>query len=334
MSSPNLEGWPWEGQVTEDTVAFNAPFEGNSDSDFSTASSSTDSSDSSPTYHPASVPSALRPSRPETPVDTFVPFDPDLDCFDFSSSGSLFDTYPTLDYVQCILDGASRKLEVIAKQQEREEQQKREEPVEAARGAQSAIAASRDNMATAEAPSSRPQLVFVDGTFAELAQELADYMQIGDDVKASLDKDQREDALGKIVRASIFLHSAPEKDIVGAYNLLIHLVINESKDPKKYLQTLCTNLHKPFTSSAFNSANIALTEFQAVFNLIPPGNPLRYHVLGEILKFAKAQSMWELMKPSLKSLPQWLENWEVDEEDQRKMFMNIAEFAMDANDDE
>ena len=184
------------------------------------------------------------------------------------------------------------------------------------------------------ATTSRPQLVFVDGTFAELAQELADYMQIGDEVKASLEKDQREEALGKIVRASSFLHSAPEKDIVGAYNLLIHLVINESKESKKYLPALCTNLHKPFPSSPHNGPNIALTAFQAIFNLLEPASEVRYHVFGEVLKFCKAQGFWENFKLCLKDLPSWLEKWEVDEDDQRKLYMNIADFAMESGDDE
>ena len=34
----------------------------------------------------------------------------------------------------------------------------------------------------------RPQLIFVDGSFPELAQEMADYVQVGDEVKPLLAK--------------------------------------------------------------------------------------------------------------------------------------------------
>ncbi len=82
----------------------------------------------------------------------------------------------------------------------------------------------------------RPQLVFVDGSFSDLAQDLADYVHIGDEVRPLLEKDQQEEALAKIVRASGALNSMPEKEYTAAYNLLIHLVVNESKEPKKYLR--------------------------------------------------------------------------------------------------
>ena len=58
----------------------------------------------------------------------------------------------------------------------------------------------------------QPQLVFVDGSFAELAQEMADYVQIGDEVKPLIEKDQQDEVLKKIIVASSALNSVPEKE--------------------------------------------------------------------------------------------------------------------------
>jgi len=319
MASPESARFPQEGQVTADTVD-------ETKSDSESIFSHWTSSDGSPVNQPPAVVSDYQAGDAITPPVDLIKYESDYEYYGQSSgSASPFACRNERSYVDVVIEGVIKKLEEVAREQDR---------ADAIEQAKEAIEANRGPiMASAEAPY-RPPLVFVDGTFAELAQELADYLQVGDEVKAALAQDQREDALAKIVRASPFLHSAPEKDIVGAYNLLIHLVINESKDPKKYLQTLCTNLHKPFTSSPSNGANIALTEFQAIFNLLPPGNQLRYHVFGEILKFSKSQGLWETLKVGIKDLPKWLENWEVDEEDQRKMFLNLAEFAMESGDDE
>lgn len=178
----------------------------------------------------------------------------------------------------------------------------------------------------------RPQLVFVDGTPAELAQELADYLQIGDEVSPLLAKDQHEEALAKIVRASSNLNSAPEKDFTGAYNLLIHLVL-ESKEPKKHLPTICQNLLKPITSSPVNGPGLALNALQAIFNLLEPTNTLRYNVFMQILKFVKGHGMFDTLKPALANLPRWFQSWDMDEEDQRKMYVEIADVAADAGEE-
>jgi translation initiation factor 3 subunit M len=180
----------------------------------------------------------------------------------------------------------------------------------------------------------RPQLVHLDGSVEEQLQDFGDRLQIGDDVKASLDKEQREDALAKVVRASGGLCSFPEKDFTGASNLLIHLVISESKDPKKYLPTICGNLHKPITTSPINGPGLALGAFQTIFNLLDPRDELRYHVLKEILKFVKTHGMLDQLRHSLNNLPRWFQQWDTDEENQRKIYLEVVDIALDAGDDE
>ena len=71
----------------------------------------------------------------------------------------------------------------------------------------------------------QPQLVFVDGSFADLAQEMADYLNVGDEVKPLIEKDQKDEVLKKIIIASPALNNQPEKEFTAAYNLLVYLVL-------------------------------------------------------------------------------------------------------------
>ncbi|KAH8884489.1 PCI-domain-containing protein [Thozetella sp. PMI_491] len=180
---------------------------------------------------------------------------------------------------------------------------------------------------------SRPQLIFVDGSFAELAQEMADYIQIGDQVKPLLEKSQNEEALAAIAKASVFLNSVPEKEFTPAYNLLIHLVL-QSKDPKKYLPTICGNLQKPITSSPAHGFTLASTALSTIFNLLDERNPLRYHVFAQIVRFVKNHGQFDLLKPRLKNLDQWLKDWDSDEEDQRRLFIEISDIARESGNEE
>ncbi|KAL2271307.1 hypothetical protein VTJ83DRAFT_678 [Remersonia thermophila] len=178
-----------------------------------------------------------------------------------------------------------------------------------------------------------PQLLFVDGTFAELAQEIADYLQIGDSVRPLLEQENHEEALQLIVNASSALNATPEKEFTGAYNLLIHLVL-QSSDPKKYLPTVCGNLQKPITSSPAHGFTLAANALSTIFNLVEPSNPVRFHVLLQITRFLRQHGQFELLKPRLKNLEAWFKDWNTAEEDQRKLYVEISEAAGEAGDAE
>lgn len=179
-----------------------------------------------------------------------------------------------------------------------------------------------------------PQLFFVDGTFAELAQAMADIVQVGDQVKPMLEKDQKEDALAAIVKASIHLNSIAEKDYNPSYNLLIYLVLEFAQDPKKYLPTMCGNILKPITSSPQHHFALASNALTTIFNTLDEKNPLRYNVFVQMVRLVKANNAYDLLKPSLMNLKDWLKSWDTDEEAQRNLFVELAEVASEGGDDE
>jgi len=178
-----------------------------------------------------------------------------------------------------------------------------------------------------------PQLIFVDGTFAELAQEMADYIQIGEQVKPLLETDQEDTALQTIVKASSYLNSVPEKEFTAAYNLLIHLVL-QAKEPKKYLPIICGNLLKPISSSPAHGFTLASGALSTIFNLLDIKNTLRYNVFMQIVRFLRQHGQFELLKPRLKNLEIWFDEWDTAEEDQRKLFVEVSEAAAESGDEE
>lgn len=178
-----------------------------------------------------------------------------------------------------------------------------------------------------------PQLIFVDGTFAELAQEMADFIQVGEQVQPLLEQDKREDALDVIVKASHILNGAPEKDFTPAYNLLIHLVL-QSEEPKKYLPTLCGNLLKPITGSPTHGFTLASNALTTIFNLLDKSNPLRFNVFMQIVRFIRQNSQFDLLKPRLKNVEGWLQEWKSDSDSQRKLYVEVSDAANDGGDQE
>jgi len=177
------------------------------------------------------------------------------------------------------------------------------------------------------------QHVFIDGTFADLAKELGDYLNIGADIQPLLDNNQKDEALKKLVTASTALNSTPEKEFTAAYNLLVYLVL-QSPNVNMFLPLICENLSKPITSSPINGPGLALSVLTTIFNLLAPDNEVRFNVFQAILRLVKAGGLFETLKPQLKKLDSWLEEWEVDEEDQRKLFGQIADVAEDAGEEE
>ncbi|KAI1638569.1 hypothetical protein F4809DRAFT_649196 [Biscogniauxia mediterranea] len=179
----------------------------------------------------------------------------------------------------------------------------------------------------------QPQLVFVDGSFAELAQEMADFVNVGEEVKPLIEKEQNDDVLKKIIVASTALHSIPEKEFTAAYNLLVYLVL-QSEKAEVLLPRVCDNLMKPVTSSPVNGPGLALNALTNIFNMLQPDNELRYNVFMAILGFLKHHGMFENLKRYLPSLDAWLKDWDVDDDAKRKLYETVAEAATDSGDEE
>ncbi|RFU35174.1 hypothetical protein B7463_g1122, partial [Scytalidium lignicola] len=177
------------------------------------------------------------------------------------------------------------------------------------------------------------QQVFIDGSFQELAQELAGYLNIGPEIEPLLAENKKDEALKKLVMASTALNSAPEKEFTAAYNLLVYLVI-QSPSVNMFLPRICDHLSKPITSSPVNGAGLALSVLTTVFNLIQPENEVRFNIFQAILRLIKSTGMWDTLKPQLGQLDKWIAEWDIDEEDQRKLFTQIADVAEDSGEEE
>ncbi|KAL8986859.1 MAG: hypothetical protein Q9177_003885, partial [Variospora cf. flavescens] len=187
--------------------------------------------------------------------------------------------------------------------------------------------------------------LLIEGSFEELADELSHYIDevkrkqgdnntaVQTEITPLLEKNQKDDVLKKLVTGSAVLNSAPEKEIIAAYNLLVHL-IRQSSNPNMFLPRICQNLSNPITSSPTNGTGLALSVLTTIFNILPQDNDVRYHVFLAILRVIRSSGSFELLRPQLKNLDTWITQWETDEEDQRKLYLSIAEVAEEASGEE
>ncbi|KAF1971461.1 PCI-domain-containing protein [Bimuria novae-zelandiae CBS 107.79] len=188
--------------------------------------------------------------------------------------------------------------------------------------------------------------LLIEGTFEELADELAQYIDTlkksqGDESSAiqsaitdMLKENKKDDVLKQLVMGSQSLNQAPEKEFIAAYNLLIHLV-RQSPNLPMFLPKICAHLSSPITSSPANGGGLALSVLSTVFNTLPSDHAeLRYHVLLAVLRVIRATSNFETLRPQLKQLDAWLEEWETEEAEDRKLYLAVSEVAADAGEDE
>ncbi|KIW01626.1 uncharacterized protein PV09_06814 [Verruconis gallopava] len=180
--------------------------------------------------------------------------------------------------------------------------------------------------------------LLIEGSFEELSDELAQYIDslrkaqnveggpIQPEVSSLVQEKKTEDALKKLVGAASILNAAPEKDIVAAYNLLIH-IIRQAPKPEMFLNRICQYLSKPITSSPQNGTGLALSILSTIFNTVPADNEARFHIFRAILSVVKNSGNFETLKPQLKNLDQWIAQWDIDAEEQRQLFLEISETA-------
>lgn len=118
-------------------------------------------------------------------------------------------------------------------------------------------------------------------------------------------------------------------EFTAAYNLLIHLV-RQSPNNDKFLPKICQNLSAPITSSPTNGPGLALSILTTIFNILDPTNEVRYHVFLAILRVVRSSSGYDTLRPQLKNLDFWIAQWETEEEDQRTLYLSIADVASEA----
>ncbi|CAF9924664.1 MAG: hypothetical protein HETSPECPRED_005647 [Heterodermia speciosa] len=185
--------------------------------------------------------------------------------------------------------------------------------------------------------------LLIEGTFEELVDELAQYIDdlrkkqsedsplLRSEITPLLEQGSKDDALKRLVSGSSILNSAPEKEFTAAYNLLIHLV-RQSPNNDKFLPKICQNLSQPITSSPSNGPGLALSILSTIFNILPSSNDVRYHVFLAILRVIRSSSLFETLRPQLKNLDSWVAEWDTDAEDQRTLYLSIADAAAEAGD--
>lgn len=193
-----------------------------------------------------------------------------------------------------------------------------------------------------------PKLSLVEGPFEELASELATFLDgvkgegstIAADIAPQLadpekpEQQTNKDAvLKKLVTSSSVLNSAPERELQAAYNLLIHL-ISQAEDPDRYLAPVCKNLTQPITSSSHNSTGLALGILGTIFNTIPTDDDARYHVLLAIVEVIKNSGNYETLQPQLQNLDAWIQEWEMDGAEARKLYLAVSNAAAAAREPE
>lgn len=125
----------------------------------------------------------------------------------------------------------------------------------------------------------------------------------------------------------------PEKEFTAAYNLLIYLVL-QSPNVNMFLPKICENLSKPIVSSLTNGPGLALNGLTTIFNLLRPDNEVRFNVFQAILRLVKMNGLFELLRPQLFRLDIWLQEWNVEQKDRRKLFIQIADVAEDVAEEE
>ncbi|TVY93643.1 Eukaryotic translation initiation factor 3 subunit M [Lachnellula willkommii] len=173
------------------------------------------------------------------------------------------------------------------------------------------------------------QYCFVEGNFADLSRDLAEYLRISTEIEPLLEANTKDEVLKKLVTASAGLNAYPEKEFTAAYNLLVYLVM-QSPNVNMFLPRMCEHLSKPITSAPLNGSGLALNVLTTIFNLLQPDNDVRWNVFSAILRLVKNSGNFEVLRPQLKKLDQWIEEWELDEEDQRKLYGQLADVAEDA----
>ncbi|KAJ8606479.1 hypothetical protein MRB53_040938 [Persea americana] len=196
--------------------------------------------------------------------------------------------------------------------------------------------------------------LLIEGSFPELAEELAQYLDSLNEsagVHSSIEGElgqireaesqetpdgskiqkSRDDVLKKIITKATLLNNAPEREFTAAYNLLINLSL-QSPMHEQFFSRLCQYLsEQPVAQNSPYGPSLAISTLTTIFNVLPLASEARYHVFLAILKVIKATNSLvalEALVPQLEqNVPNWLSAWQLDEDDAQALHTAIADVA-------
>lgn len=114
-------------------------------------------------------------------------------------------------------------------------------------------------------------------------------------------------------------------EFIAAYNLLVHL-IQQSPHVNTYLQPICRNLSSDVSSSP-NRFGLALSVLGTIFNVLQSTDRIRLPVFSAILDVIAKSSNYDLLRPYLPQVDQWLAEWQADATQQRQLYLRISQVA-------
>lgn len=185
--------------------------------------------------------------------------------------------------------------------------------------------------------------VIVDGVLRDYVQEIAEYIDKleGDEnqsfSKQSAEKMESEDEAAMtelfavLAGKSAVLGKAPETEYESAVNLLLY-ILTFAPQLTELLPAVTKNIVANVPEGA-NGAHLVLSVLANLFNILPATSPLRYDVFTTVVEFAAKTGNARLLTPQFKSLPQWLNEWGLNETQRSQLYARIGSILSQSGDD-
>ncbi|RUS15608.1 hypothetical protein BC937DRAFT_92242 [Endogone sp. FLAS-F59071] len=173
--------------------------------------------------------------------------------------------------------------------------------------------------------------VFVDGTPDAQIEEHAAYVArlknetepapYVTDVQALLAAGKQEEIYTKFVQDSALLLEAPDKEIEGAYNLLIAIL---KSAPEDSLPSLIQSFVQPLVNDPndkyFSKQKVLLN----LYNSLAPTSALRYDVFLAIVDAAARHDDIDVILPELQHLEGWAKEWGIGLDKERELYLGLS----------
>jgi len=112
-------------------------------------------------------------------------------------------------------------------------------------------------------------------------------------------------------------------DFEPAYNLLINLILN-SASASTLLPQIVKNLSTP--PSFPHGPSVAIAVLSTIFNTVPEPS-IQFQVFKTILQISQQHNLYDYVSPYFKSVPQWLNEWNVSEDEQTQVWATVISMA-------
>ncbi|OBZ89096.1 Eukaryotic translation initiation factor 3 subunit M [Choanephora cucurbitarum] len=149
-------------------------------------------------------------------------------------------------------------------------------------------------------------------------------------IESILKSDKKDAVYAEIAKDASILLTEGDREVEGAFNLLIVTVLNA---PEAVLSNTVQLLVDTLTKTESNKISLKQKILLNLYNALPGNSPIRYHAFVGLVEATSQAEELESLYGQLEYVDAWAKQWGIDQSTQRELYNYLSQVLLKAGEE-